>query len=126
MREIKFRAWDVRNEVMWSQKPKQLTSEFYKLIEQDIQGGEQFTLMQYTGLKDQNGVEIYEGDIVTAYPKITRDNAFKREVVWHGDGYYLKEVADTKSITIQLSKANLVMEVIGNIYENPELLEAKE
>lgn len=140
MREIKFRAWDVRNEVMWLRKPKQLTSEFFQLIEQDTAGGEQFILMQYTGLKDKNGKECYEGDIVKTR---ARDEA--RQVVWNTQRacYYLHPLGEAKQNEVDVDEFNTAtsmaphwftkdfyekyeedcaVEVIGNIYENKELL----
>lgn len=77
-----------------------------------------FHLMQSTGLKDKNGVEIFEGDIVRWYDVVTWDYSvtFKDGVFCISDDpssnfYHLKEDINGK------------FEVIGNIYENPELLE---
>lgn len=80
--------------------------------------GKQAVLMQSTGLKDKNGVEIFEGDIVRWHDVVTWDYSvtFKDGVFCISDDpssnfYHLKEDINGK------------FEVIGNIYENPELLE---
>jgi len=76
-------------------------------------------LMQYTGLKDKNGVEIYEGDILSL-----GDTASIAQVVWDDFKFKLKWVNPIgASDKIYAWKDDL--EVIGNIYEKPELLEVR-
>ena len=73
-------------------------------------------LMQYTGLKDKNGVEVYEGDILTS-SSIGRSKA---KVIYEAP-YFKTESLEKKGVDYPtLVYGNL--EVIGNIYENPELL----
>ena len=109
---------------------------------------DKFELMQYTGLKDKNGKEIYEGDILKyTYPAGYAlcevrfgewDNGESYEDHLGGNGWYIKEWAhyehgDDKNEEIKVSLSgftdypmnNHKMEVIGNLWENPELLEAK-
>lgn len=137
-REIKFRAWcsgthkgltfvdDVMDyEVYLSPKG------FYLDVESnwDIQGEyPTIPIMQYTGLNDKNGKDIYEGDIVNLGLKNTFTVELKNGsfILRHTK---IKEIDDTFKVWGNLSrvedidlKFNLKIEVIGNIYENPELL----
>lgn len=112
-REIKFRAWD----------GKKMTTDF--LIGPDngnvlLLDTLPFTvsrmpLMQYTGLKDKNGKEIYEGDIMQD------DKQFKHCVEMNYDQWKLKSATGWYS-SFQSQGGVGNFEVIGNIYENPELL----
>ena len=87
-------------------------------------------LMQCTGLKDKNGKLIYEGDIISV--KIKTQDAFnveeyysenyKGEIIFK-EGEFAIRVIDTKKQPISLYYYANGCEIIGNIYENPELLE---
>ena len=72
-------------------------------------------LMQYTGYKDMKDREVYEGDIVRYYDDIY-------EVKWMWAGFYIHSLQDGFD---ELATNENFVEVIGNIYENPELLETK-
>lgn len=104
MREIKFRAWDIDNKFLFDVYEIHFGNNFYiKGLGQIF--SRNFNLMQYTGLKDKNGKEIYEGDIIEYFDEQIELVEWSKSDFWSGLG------------TFRISK------VIGNIYENPELLE---
>jgi len=127
MREIKFRAWGVKSRVMVSVAELSWTMGGLRAagpgcyIEGSYQDGDHvkddnIILMQYTGLKDKNGKEIYEGDIVLIdYYGTPR----KLVVRWED------ESSGDSNLLVGFSGAYEHGEVIGNIYESPELLEQK-
>lgn len=77
---------------------------------------------QYTGLKDKNGVEIYEGDVLEAEHKL-KTQKFKRkyQVIFNEKGYWDAISLDDKPVRLCYAGFDKC-EVIGNIYENKELL----
>jgi len=80
------------------------------------------SIMQSTGLKDKNGKEIFEGDIVKMSKDVYSESTYY-EVVRHRGGAYRLE---SKQHGCELWLRHTDCEVVGNIYENPELLEDKE
>ncbi|WP_393965202.1 YopX family protein [Exiguobacterium sp. S22-S28] len=120
MREIKFRAWDSEKEEM----AKVISIGGEDITLQDDEGdiwdsvmGYIAYPMQYTGIKDKNDVEIYEGDIVIK-SQFGYDGTFQVLFVEESSGFFLK---DAVSELWSMGSLNPI-EVIGNIYENPELL----
>ena len=125
MREIKFRAWDMDRKVMLGiQYVIFYDGDFYENY-RDLEDGiliENIAVMQYTGLKDKNGVEIYEGDIVF-------DRWVNEYTPVFQNGIYMAYNPKNLMQNDPSTQFNIVWkdgcEVIGNIYENPELLSTK-
>lgn len=144
-RELKFRAWTKNKIMQYNIVPFQwdyvINTMWHKCIESNGSGilGSGGTeakfevggfaireedIMQYTGLKDKNGKEIYEGDIIKLDdPNWGYGGMYDKE----HDGYLYREVAFEDGCFCfkngsELYNVNGQSEVIGNIYENPELL----
>jgi len=120
MREIKFRAWCPTNKMMYYPYVAGFNSgEILKRFD---------TIMQYTGLKDKNGKEIYEGDIV-AYLNCYTKKTLRKQIAWdkYSCGFCTEPIGHTNLWHLQeyLTDNKLDIEVVGNIYENIELLEKK-
>ena len=83
---------------------------------------------QYTGLKDKNGKEIYEGDILAWHSNIYRKHDWVGLVLYRGAGFAVQESDKSYSspewLDCACRKDANIIEVIGNIHENPDLLEA--
>ena len=120
-REIKFRAWMK----IWDEDEPIKGKMFYQILpsgdlktwiiafdnddkyDGDFTVGKDIELMQYTGIKDKNGKEIYEGDILSFVGD---------KLIAEYDGLYTMDT--NQEITPHMERT----EIIGNIYENPELL----
>lgn len=108
-RQIKFRAWDSRNRKMDICDSLDERFPDFAVNFQDAQ----YVVMQFTGQMDKNGKEIYEGDVCKAPHDFGPGGFSERQftVGWHNERGYQWNYWDLTQI-----------EVIGNIYENPELL----
>jgi len=144
MREIKFRAWDKKFKVMIPSVVAYdndnvivvdtIINQTYndddldeRLNDVEGAGPEHYCItgdievMQFTGLLDTNGKEIYEGDIVKHFG----DNDFVHEIKFkHGAFGYDSLVAPEKFVTYSETRIHEIetVEIIGNTYENPELI----
>ncbi len=139
MREIKFRAWD-------KDSNKMITSDELQAQVWNIYGSmrspehSSWTYMQYTGLKDKNGKEIYVGDVVRdvyryspemSFDEYDREETFLIESLAtvffrHLPGHNFFRSLDDLVSYYGSSSGKYGLEVIGNIYENPELLQRQE
>lgn len=116
MRPIKFRAWDVVNNEMLSWNEVDNLDDDGTMPFRQIVSCAAYQLMQFTGLKDKNGKEIYEGDIVK-YPGLLGG------VVKFNDKYAGWRLHFTScSYGMNIHHKN-DYEIIGNIYETSELIE---
>ena len=120
-REIKFRAWDKRHNSM------EYINDLYWFEENGIHdfNNDNYIFMQNTGLKDKNGKEIYDSDIV----KVTWGSGkiVFYEVKYCGSlGYhYLRDTKNKEDDDIICIYDYSQMDVIGNVFDNPELLKNK-
>ena len=131
----KYRAWDVLSEkmideiLMISFVRKEIIGKFSNgyisvpLKFEDKRNGEDVILMQSTGLHDKNGVEIFEGDILDYKGR-------KALVRWHGSyaSFIYRFVDEPHKRNAEwkpLYLAYMKCEIIGNIYDNPEILKEK-
>lgn len=86
-------------------------------------------LMQFTGLKDKNGKEIFEGDIITDGTSIVDVKSHQTlgfYTVVNGEERFFGSNTSIKNFENDVEEFSSVTEIIGNIYENPELLEVTE
>ena len=133
MREIKFRAWDKSQNKMYQVRRINFDNEdlWLKINETKIMGANLFEveLMQYTGLKDKNGKEICQGDIVECKCGNT-GKTILRQIEYIGDSFCTKNGSFYNQKTKQREYCYIPLKpyvkVVGNIYENPELLKEGE
>ena len=122
MRDIKFRVWDNERNAMFNSKSVdidffegkiEITSDTIRYDEVYTDEIKDFELMQYVGCKDKNNKEIYEGDIVKTKEHIG-------QIIYSKGMFFIDVKGD---FYLPIYNVSEFMEVIGNIYENPELLE---
>lgn len=135
MREIKFRVWDNEQQEYLNTDILHIKNDGTLLISKKGENpwsallasgcnSERFVIEFSTGLKDKNGTEIYEGDVVQYYP---RHNGVPYRVYWANESAKFligrKGVVgqELSSVMYNLDTGRIVLEVIGNIHENPKL-----
>ena len=144
---LRYRAWYVLAEkmideiLMISFLRKEIIGKFsngyisVSLKFEDKRNGEDVILMQSTGLKDKNGKEIFEGDVVSRNSGMPSVVEFGKWIYEEDFGYKIKNIGfylnssyddDEFFQAMDYEDIRKNYEVIGNIYENPELLEGSE
>ena len=128
-REIKFRAWnDNKMEYLSLGDKNPLISRLHVALFSDFIRGKPEILMQFTGLKDKNGKEIYEGDMCKIH--IFTQELGENLGVIEGEREFIGKIS-IESFGITINEEPLFcyggfheesLEVVGNIYENPELI----
>ncbi len=142
----KYRMWDKELQTMLDVslidfKKGVLVGEHWEFGETNFMNFDEIVLMQSTGLVDKNGKEIFEGDILEIqgikmivkfgsykYLETSKNNGHLLGILHDGLGFYVEciNVADPDRISPFEPETLKESAVIGNIYENPELLEVKE
>jgi hypothetical protein len=112
IREIKFRAWNYVQKVMLG-----TISIEHLLTEPPLSknGVDELIIMQYTGLKDEDGVEIYEGDIISWYGR-------NLLILWEESDASFFAISGDESIMESGQEWANNCKVVGNIYQNRELM----
>ena len=115
MRDIKFRAWDRDQGKMFNWEPVQFEEE--GLFDwEDVNNSDKLVFNQYTGLKDKNGKEIYEGDVFCW-------GVHYCEIVWDIYGFVAKNQLGR---VFGLNAIASLGEIVGSVYENSALLNGQQ
>jgi uncharacterized phage protein (TIGR01671 family) len=136
MQELKFKAWDIKREYMYEEV---ISIDLFKEGAQIIVGGEDIEydksvyredviLRQYTGLRDKNGKEIYVGDLLATNRGVFQVTFYDQQIEAFNisddaTDHYLEDFNESAGVSLRTKNMEWLI-VIGNIYENPELLVA--
>ena len=134
MREIKFRAWLKEDKKMVNVETMDFTDKSIQYLKKSEiinayilrRESDDVELMQYTGLKDKNGKEIYEGDIVLI--KLDETSTWHKTVVGFKKGAFIASLIDGEDYIYIFNRGfdSNDFEILGNVYENKSLLEENE
>ena len=113
----KFRAWDKENKEMV--EVELLGKKVLLIKDGEWENIEDFEVMQYTGLKDKNGKEIYEGDLLKHPTGVVAEIKYENDVASFVAVYTANDDMEMNHLDREIIKK---CEVVGNIFENPELL----
>ena len=124
MREIKFRVWDVERKSWMNEQD--VYNEVQEQGRWNPERGQFYKLMQFTGLRDKNGKEIFEGDIIQWNGYEVQNGKQirpirKRAIGMTVDAFRNSFIDDCFHLQ-NLLRQGLNIEVIGNVHENPELI----
>ncbi|HGH7183466.1 YopX family protein [Bacillus cereus] len=122
MREIKFRAW-IGESWVYSESISKDNDVWRILNHEDDNWWACLEPQQYTGLKDKNDKEIYEGDILKIVSKFELREDVQKQAVTYTEGFFSTDEWALFELLRNRKDGKQTFEVIGNIYENPELLE---
>ena len=125
MKELKFKAWDNKEQFMvepFTYGCDSKSKDGYTIYAESLIPSERFSFMQFTGMFDKNGKEIYDGDIIN-----TENSGIYSEVEWcRGAGaWVIVEYFVNHPYTFLSTFDETDIEIVGNIFETPELLSTK-